>query len=73
MLGHQVGCFEIAARCEDRLTAERRQRVDRAIAEIELSPMAHAFSKASKCGNRRPLDCAASNDTKEQSRAPACS
>jgi hypothetical protein len=48
----QVGGPEIVATREDWLTPERRERINRAVAEVELGSVTHALPEASKRGDR---------------------
>jgi len=54
---------EIIACCQNRLTARHCESVHSAIAEVELCPVTHAFSKASECRDCQPcLDFIEGND-----------
>ena len=48
----QVGGPEIVATREDWVTPERRERINRAVAEVELGSVTHALPEASKRGDR---------------------
>jgi hypothetical protein len=49
---HHVGGPEITAGCEHRFTPQCCERINRAVAEVELGSVTHALPEASKRGDR---------------------
>jgi hypothetical protein len=57
MKDSQIRSREIVTCCQNGFASKFRQRIDGAIAEVELGPMAHSLSKAPKgCDGQTRLD-----------------